>query len=149
MPRIAQTKLIKSWYKGEIVLPDLQSYYWEAQLTVVNKWAFELETELAWHLDRKLLHPKGYLAALYDQRGSAGLTGPTGTTVTIWHKVLAKLDWKDKLTRLTPLWDMQVLGTLRNQYGFAKLDLLGISRVEDLWEGENITPWRSLRRSMS
>ena len=39
-PRIALSKLKRGWYDGGIVLPDIQSYYWAAQLITINKWAF-------------------------------------------------------------------------------------------------------------
>ena len=109
-PRISRAKLAKSWYEGGIALPEIQYYYWAAQLTTVNKWAFVPESEPSLHLDRQLLQPKGYLRALYDYTYGKKLTGPTGSTVGIWHQTLAKLGWTGRITLRTPLWDTKILG---------------------------------------
>ena len=69
---------------------------------------------------------------VYNRKYSRRLTGPTATTVALWHSTLQNLGWRDVITMLTPLWDAQTLGVLIDQWGVAKWDLKGISMVEDL-----------------
>ena len=50
VPGIALHKLSKSWYDGGIALPDIQRYYWAAQLVIINYWAFFPLTEPAFRI---------------------------------------------------------------------------------------------------
>lgn len=55
------------------------------------------------------------------------------------------LGWANKLTQLTPLWDVARLGTLRNSKGFHSCDLIGISQLGDLWRGGKVVDFKYLQ----
>lgn len=66
-PRIAMTKLHQSWYDGGIALPNIQGYYWAAQLIVINQWLHVPHTDPAYSLDRLQLGLAGPHRALCNK----------------------------------------------------------------------------------
>lgn len=139
-PRIAMSKLTRSWYDGGFALPNVQLYYWAAHLIVENQWLHAPQEEPSIRLDRHVLGADRLLSSLYNKAKTTTLTGPTAHTLHIWYTAQRTLGWKGILTQHTPLWDSPKLGMLRNSKGFAQWDLIGISKVGDLWKkGETVT----------
>ena len=144
-PRIAQHKLSRSWYEGGIGLPDVQKYYWAAQLSTINQLAFLPQDEPAIRLDRYIMKPRGYLGAIYGKQPSLKRTSPTQAVIAVWQKALRALKWEGKLTEATPLWDTVSLGTLKTKIRSQGWDTIGISRLGDIWRGGEIIPWADLK----
>lgn len=132
-PRIALAKLHLSWYDGGIGLPDLKKYYWAAHLAAINHGTYREPNDPGYTMDRWLLPGGNYNTALYTKKGNSKLTGPTKHAVQIWHTATRSLGWEKKVTLATPLWDSDVLGNLWRTKGFNKWDLIGISKIGDLW----------------
>lgn len=81
-----------------------------------------------------------YNTTLYSKPQTFPLTGPTKHSVQVWHAANRSLGWDQIFTIATPLWDTEQLGTLRTSKGFDKWDLIGISKIDDLWKkGEVVT----------
>lgn len=97
-------------------------------------------------MDRHLLNNMGILWALYKPSRRTTLTGPTAHTGQIWHEAQRMMGWNDKITQATPLWDTKRLGRLRNTKGFSKWDLIGISKVGDIWKKGNSIPFDQLQK---
>lgn len=91
--------------------------------------------------------PRGdYSRALYSRPRKYPLTGPTGHSVHIWHVVNKQLGWDRRLTLATSLWNSEKLGNLWQSKGFDKWDLIGISRIKDLWVKDEILLFASLQQ---
>lgn len=146
VPRIALIKLTKSWFDGSIALPAIKSYYWASQLVVLNHWRHRPIVDPAYRMDRHNILPGNYLRALYGGAKHKPSFTPTSTMVALWHKATAALGWKDKIMQVTPLLDSCQLGVLSKQPGFDKWDLIGLSKVGDMWKMDGVIPFTDLQR---
>ncbi|XP_078506465.1 uncharacterized protein LOC144765829 [Lissotriton helveticus] len=55
------------------------------------------------------------------------------------------MGWHDRLTLATPLWASERLGLLGRTKGFRNWDLIGISRIGDLWDSNGVKLFPSLQ----
>ena len=54
------------------------------------------------------------------------------------------MGWAGKITQATPLWDSHQLGELSKQNSFEKWDMIGITRVSDMWMDGDVVAWQAL-----
>lgn len=144
-PRIATRKLTLGWYDGGIGLPDLKRYYWAAHLAAINQGTYRPHDDPAFQMDRWLLPGRCFSGALYSKPPKPPLTGPTAHAVQVWKSANKSLGWEGKITLATPLWYSDCLGCLIRTKGFSKWDLIGITKVGDLWKSGEVIPFRNLQ----
>lgn len=144
-PCIATRKLTLGWYDGGVGLPDIRKYYWATQLAAINQCTYRSHDDPAFQMDRWLLPGNSFHGALYTKTTTPPLTGPTRQAVEVWKIATKDLGWAGRITRATPLWYKDCLGKLGYLKGFDKWDLIGISRVGDLWHQGDIRTFQQLQ----
>lgn len=144
---IAMCKLVRGWYDGGIALPNIKAYYWASHLMTINQWLHAPQDEPAYRMDRHLLGHDQILRTLYNGLKGHNVTGPTKHTIILWHKAQRTLRWQGKLTQVTPLWCTRRLGNFCNTKGFRQWDLIGISRIGDIWGKGAVLPFDKLQQT--
>lgn len=61
--------------------------------------------------------------------------------------VQKSMGWTKTMTQFTPLWDAEQLGDLWKTKGFDKWDMIGISRLGDLWVKGEVLPFTNLQQN--
>ena len=139
-------KCHKSSYDCGIALPDILAYYRAAHLVVLNELWFGNKDDPAYSSERWAL---GYLPLqhlLYGGVVPCTLPPVTNLGFKIWRATLRNNKWEGQITAETLLWVETVVPQVAGLRGFRSWDLIGISTVGDVMQGNVLKTFTEIRK---
>lgn len=149
-PRIRLSLLYLPYDGGGLHFPNLQWYYWAAQLRAAMFW-FSTDFKPSW-VQIELLS-SGDLpldSLLYSapvKRLRKNLTNPfVINTINIWFEAHKFLENTPKLSCFAPIWGNEHFKAATKDLGFKLWYNRGIKKVKDLYEDGNLMSFEGLKR---
>ena len=147
--RLRSALLYLPYDRGGLKLPNLQWYYWAAQLTTATCW-FSYESPWPWmSMERNMTSPLPLNSYLYSTKLKElkKLThNPfVKNTILVWYKVHKHKGEIPVLSQFTPIWGNSVFTPGKQDLGFKIWANKGLSKIADLFDNNTLMSFEDLR----
>lgn len=134
--------------RGGLRLPNLQWYYWSAQLAGVTYW-FSTQS-LPWvEIESTVAKGMGMDMFLYSDQyknlKKATKNPFVKNTLAVWNDVQRILGEAPNLSSFSPIWGNGDFRPGKNDPGFKQWALKGIRKIGDLFEGDTLMSFTDLK----
>uniref|UniRef100_A0A669E357 Reverse transcriptase domain-containing protein n=1 Tax=Oreochromis niloticus TaxID=8128 RepID=A0A669E357_ORENI len=148
-PRLRLSLLYLPYDRGGLQFPNLEWYYWAAQLRTTMFW-FSNDIFLPW-LEIEKMSSKGlslhsYLYSAPFKTLKKTTTNPfVKNTVVVWHEVQKMLNDSPGLSCFSPIWGNELFAPAKNDLGFKEWLNKGVAKLQDLYEEYSLMSFSELR----
>uniref|UniRef100_A0A671WUW6 Reverse transcriptase domain-containing protein n=1 Tax=Sparus aurata TaxID=8175 RepID=A0A671WUW6_SPAAU len=148
-PRLRLSLLYLPYERGGLQLPNLEWYYWAAQLRTATFW-FSSDGFFPW-LEIEKLSSKGLALSSYLNSASfkklmRNNTNPfVKNTIVVWFAVQRRLGDSLGLSCFSPIWGNDHFAPAKNDMGFKAWMNKGIVKLQDIYENYNLMSFSELK----
>lgn len=147
--RLRLSLLYLPYERGGLQLPNLQWYFWAAQIRAAMHW-FSPEPYLPWVQTEsacsKDLRLDTYLYSAPVKKLKRSTDNPfVRNTINVWHKVQSFLGESNLFSGFSPIWGNDNFSPGRKDQGFKLWATKGICKVMDLYKEGKLVSFEELR----
>ena len=148
--RLRLALLYLPYDRGGLKLPNLQWYYWAAQLTTASRW-FSQETPRSWmSMERKMSSPLPLNSYLYSAKLKDLKTlthNPfVKNTILVWYEVHKHIGEIPVLSQFTPIWGNSDFTPGKQDLGFKIWANKGLNKIADLFNNKILMSFEELKQ---
>lgn len=148
--RLRLSLLYLRYDRGGLKLPNLQWYYWAAQLTTASCW-FAQKTPQSWmSMERSMSSPLPLNSYLYSAKlkelKALTLNPFVKNTILVWYEVHKHKGEIPVLSRFTPIWCNRDFKPGQKDMGFKIWANKGLSIIADLFDNNTLLSFVDLKQ---